>query len=330
MSFAILRATLLVATAALSFNTTAAQRTFVSTSGSDANTASNCSNTLPCRGFTAALTVTDSGGEIIVLSSGGYGPVTIDKSVSIIAPDGVYAGISVFSGNGITIATAGVNVVLRGLSVNRLGGTGNGVHMTDGASLAVRDCTLTNFSGASGSTGLLVSGSVQVRLIDSLLQGNAYGATLINGPTVLVSGSRFLAGANGLYANSGRVHVSRSEVSGNTSRGFYVTVGTATQAEVNIKDSVASGNDRGVLVTSNDGTGTALVTVSNSLISGNITAGLQVSSIGAKLVASGNKVSHNGTGLSQGSSGVLQSTGDNTVTDNTTNASGTITPLTNM
>ena len=80
MSCAVLRATLLVATAALAFSANAAQRTFVATSGSDANTASNCSNTAPCRGFSAALTVTDSGGEIIVLSSGGYGAVTIDKA----------------------------------------------------------------------------------------------------------------------------------------------------------------------------------------------------------------------------------------------------------
>ncbi|MBI3150337.1 MAG: hypothetical protein HYZ17_17675 [Betaproteobacteria bacterium] len=123
----------------------AAQRTFVATSGSDANTASNCSNTLPCRGFTAALTVTDSGGEIIVLSSGGYGPVTINKSVSIIAPEGIYAGISVFSGNGITIATAGVNVVLRGLSINRLAGIGSGIDMTGGDSLVVQNCVVTNF-----------------------------------------------------------------------------------------------------------------------------------------------------------------------------------------
>ena len=46
------------------------------------------------------FTVTDSGGEIVVLSSGGYGPVLINKSVSIIAPEGIYAGISVFSGSG--------------------------------------------------------------------------------------------------------------------------------------------------------------------------------------------------------------------------------------
>ncbi len=47
------------------------QRTFVSTSGDDANTASLCSAVNPCRSFGAALTVTNTNGEIIALTSGG-------------------------------------------------------------------------------------------------------------------------------------------------------------------------------------------------------------------------------------------------------------------
>ena len=84
---------------------TGAQRTFVASVGSDAGP---CSITAPCRGFAAAVTKTSAGGEVIVLDSAGYGAVTITKSVSIIAPPGVYAGISVFSGNGITVNAPGV------------------------------------------------------------------------------------------------------------------------------------------------------------------------------------------------------------------------------
>ena len=69
-----------------------AQRTFVASSGNDANV---CSLTLPCRGFAAAVAQTTAGGEVIVLDSGGYGPVTITQSVSLIAPAGVYGGITV-------------------------------------------------------------------------------------------------------------------------------------------------------------------------------------------------------------------------------------------
>jgi hypothetical protein len=95
---------MLVAFAASSAS--AIPRTFVASSGKDTHA---CTRAQPCRGFAAALALTDAGGEIVVLDSAGYGPVTIDKSVSIVAPPGVYAGISVLSGDGITINTPGVN-----------------------------------------------------------------------------------------------------------------------------------------------------------------------------------------------------------------------------
>ena len=68
----------------------AAQRTFVSTKGVD-NPA--CSLAAPCRAFRRNCS-DESGGEVIVLDSGGYGPVSITQSVSVVAPAGVYAGIS--------------------------------------------------------------------------------------------------------------------------------------------------------------------------------------------------------------------------------------------
>ncbi len=332
MSCAVLRATLLVATAALAFSANAAQRTFVATSGSDANTASNCSTTAPCRGFSAALTVTDSGGEIIVLSSGGYGAVTIDKSVSIIAPEGVYAGISVFSGNGITIATAGVKVVLRGLSINRLGGGGRGISMTAGSSLVVQNCVVTNFSSDSG---VYVAGTTQVRLLDSLLQGNYSGAHFASGPSVLVSNSRFVGNAaNGLVASASgagvttKVEVSRSEASGNSSVGYYAGDASSGRVEFSLKDSVASENTYGVYVDSLGGVSVASVT--GSLTSGNGGAGLLASGSGAKLVASGNTITRNGVGLYQISSAVLESAGDNVVRYNSITTTGTITAISKM
>ncbi len=310
-----------------------AQRTFVSTSGSDANTASNCSTTSPCRGFTAALTVTDTGGEIIVLSSGGYGAVTINKSVSLIAPEGIYAGISVFSGAGITIATAGVNVVLKGLAINGLGGS-YGIHMTSGNSLVVQNCVIANFA-VPGLSGLYVAGTARVRLLDSLLQANYIGAHFSGGASVLVSRSRFLdSGEHGLYASATgagvvtRVEVLQSEASGSDNVGFYPTSNDSGRAELNLKDSVASRNASGVNVYASGGT--ALARVSNSLISGNTLYGLRVAGSGAKLVAAGNRVTDNALGLFQTSSGVLQSTGDNTLSDNTTATTGTITSLANI
>src|SRR5579871_1161487 len=57
-------------------------RSFVATTGNDANT---CSASAYCRTFTRALAVTNSGGEIVVVNSGGYGPATITQAVVITA-----------------------------------------------------------------------------------------------------------------------------------------------------------------------------------------------------------------------------------------------------
>ena len=311
------------------------QRAYVSAlTGNDSNTATNCQATAPCRWFAGAISVVSSGGEIVAMDSGAYGTVTIAKSIAIIGAPGVYAGITVFAGDGITIATAGVNVVLRGLTINSLGSSGSGIYMTAGNSLVVQNCVIANF-GASGSSGLRVAGTMRVHLLDSLLQGNYYGANFSGGASVLVSASRFLDnGENGLYASAAgagvvtRVEVSRSEASGNDNVGFFPIASDSGRAELNVKDSVASRNNSGVNAYASGAT--ALARVSNSLLSGNTGYGLRVAGSGAKLVAAGNRVTDNGIGLFQTASGVLQSTGDNTVTDNTTNATGTISSLSNM
>ncbi|KAB2842096.1 MAG: hypothetical protein F9K47_09860 [Burkholderiales bacterium] len=308
------------------------QRAYVSAlTGNDSNTATNCQATAPCRWFAGAISVVSSGGEIVAMDSGAYGTVTITKSIAIVSAPGVYAGITVFSGDGIIIATAGIDVVLRGLTINGLGGD-NGVHMSAGNSLTMQNCAITNFT----TTGLYVSGSSRVRLLDSLLRGNGNGAYFLHGPRVLVSGSRFLdntyIGLRGGASGAGvvtRVEVNRSEASGNTlNAGFYANADTGGRTEFNLKDSNASRNAHGV--ETNSDTGAALARVSNSLISGNTSDGLYAHGSGAKLVAAANRVTDNGVGLLQSSSATFQSTGDNTVTDNTTNFSGTIASLANM
>jgi hypothetical protein len=123
-----------------------AQRTFVASTGVDNP---NCQITTPCRSFAAAITATSSGGEIIVQDSAGYGIVTITKSVSIIAPPGVYAGIRVFAGfDGVTVNAPFATVVLRGLSINGQGGA-NGILFQQGRRLRIENCVISNM-GAQG------------------------------------------------------------------------------------------------------------------------------------------------------------------------------------
>src|SRR5688500_14707459 len=73
-------------------------RTFVPTSGNDANP---CSHPQPCRNFAAAITKTTPGGDVVALTSGGYGPVSIGMAVTLVGAPGVHAAITSTSGNAI-------------------------------------------------------------------------------------------------------------------------------------------------------------------------------------------------------------------------------------
>jgi len=335
----------------LSLDALAAQRTFVSTAGSDSNTASNCSNTLPCRGFTAALTVTDSGGEMIVKDSGGYGPVAINKSVSIIAPDGLYSGISVPSGVGVSIATAGVKVVLHGLTINSLGGV-HGISMSDGSELTVENCHISNFAG-DGYRGLLVGTPATVSVLHTRFLDNTIGADFESGAQALVQDSTFSGGAYGIiaYANGGdttNVNVNRtaSSFSGSgyhayaesggvstmsisnsiahgNSTGFHAYALDAGTVVLDVQDSAASANIDGGAV--DTGGGTVRASFTRNLITRNSSHGLTANA-GAALTASANTLRENGTGMAQSGGALFRSTADNVVVDNGAASSGTITP----
>jgi hypothetical protein len=57
-----------------------ATRTWVSGVGDDANA---CTRTAPCKTFAGAISKTASGGEINCIDPGGFGAVTITKSITI-------------------------------------------------------------------------------------------------------------------------------------------------------------------------------------------------------------------------------------------------------
>jgi len=310
----------------------AAQRTFVSTTGSDSNTASNCSNTAPCRGFAAALTVTDSGGEIIVLNSGGYGSVTIGQSVSINAPDGVYAGISVSSGNGITVATAGVQVSLRGLTINRLAGSGHGISMTAGNSLVIDNCTVKGFAGGNG---VYVAGVPRVKILDTLAANNSYGAVLDGVSDGVVSRSRFFDSTYvGLLVTAtvamttSKVTVFESEASGSNT-GFYADAGAGGDSLLVVQHSVSRNfAHAGAKAYGSDGT--ARLVVSDSLLTalpGGSSICLRAEGGGGELAASGNTFAYCHTGLENALSALVRSTGDNKPFGVTTLTLGTITSV---
>src|SRR3569833_2644167 len=79
-----------------------ATRTWVSGVGDDANP---CSRTAPCKTFAGAISKTAAAGEINCLDPGGFGAVTVAKSMTISCEAGT-AGVLVSGTNGIVGAGA--------------------------------------------------------------------------------------------------------------------------------------------------------------------------------------------------------------------------------
>ncbi len=223
-----------------------AQRTFVASYGSPANTAFNCSIAKPCRALSEAIGVTNSGGEVIVLDSAGYGSVTVDKAVSLISPPGIYAGISVFSGNdGVTVNAPGATVVLRGLSINGQGGN-RGIFFQAGARLRVENCVVSGM-GMTGISHTAAGGELIV--IDTLVRDNAQTGILVQ------------ADANTL--------IDHTRIEHNAGDGIGI-VATAALTVATIRNSVMASNGQGGLAAFRPpGSSLTQVVVEDSILSMN-------------------------------------------------------------
>ena len=170
-----------------------ATRTWVSGVGDDVNP---CSRTAPCKTFAGAISKTFIGGEIDALDPGGFGTVTITKSITI---DGgsAFGSILASGTNGVNI-NAAVNandpqrrVTLRRLSINGTGASGaigtstgiRGVNVsTNGiARLNVEDTYIQNFT----TVGIDVvtaegAGGARVSIKDTNITNTGIGLQAIN------------------------------------------------------------------------------------------------------------------------------------------------------
>jgi hypothetical protein len=259
-----------------------ATRTWVSGVGDDANP---CSRTAPCKTFPGAISKTAAGGEINVLDPGGFGVVTITKSIAIVN-DGSLGGVLAAGTNGIIINTPGVHVVLRGLDINGAGTGLDGIRFLQGGSLTVEDCRIYGFTGNGIEAAHGVGSAMFVR--DTTITGNGDGGILVKGAGDAVLNNVRLQrnGVVGLRVTAGEVMVRNSVVAGNTGHGINANPGGV----VNIDNSVISGNELAGLRTA----GTAVLRVGNSTIVGN-TNGLQAVDSSAIVSLGNNAVAGNGT-----------------------------------
>lgn len=249
-----------------------ATRTWVSGVGDDVNP---CSRTAPCKTFAGAISKTAASGVISVLDPGGFGAVTITKSITI-ENDGAVAGILSAGTNGIIINAAQTDkVVLRGLSIDGAGTGLDGIRFLKGGSLTVERCNINgvtqkgiNFipNGEAGTvTPSLVVTDTQIHNAADPTNGGAIAIAATNGATarVLLQNVQMTRSQFGLRVNApARVTVRNSSASNNDLNGFQASGAGATMV---IDDSDAS-NNNGTAVASLSG---AVVTLSRTMIANN-------------------------------------------------------------
>jgi hypothetical protein len=173
-----------------------ATRTWVSGVGDDVNP---CSRTAPCKTFAGAISKTAANGEINCLDPGGFGTVTIIKSLAIVC-DGIGGSVLASGTNGIVVRAGDKDkVLLSGLDIHG-GGTGiNGIRVLSAKSVVIRNSVVQAFS-TPGSHGISVEGPAAVTVEGNAIVNNTTG---LSGP-VISGGDNLLAGngSDGQFAST--------------------------------------------------------------------------------------------------------------------------------
>ena len=269
-----------------------ATRTWVSGVGDDANP---CSRTAPCKTFAGAISKTAAGGEINVLDPGGFGAVTITKSITI-SSEGFEAGVLVSGTNGIIVNAANTDVVvLRGLDIEGLGTGLSGIKVLAVGALYVEKCTINHFTqnGINFVPTSATASTSQIHVTDTIVRNNtgaSSGGILVKpGTNVTAIGeierTQLRNNQFGLrIEDNSTVTAKDTTAIGNTGNGFIaVSVGGPTN--LNLNACVASSN-----------TGSGVKSDNNTNATVRLAQCIIVNNTGGGLVSGGGKtISFTGT-----------------------------------
>ena len=247
-----------------------ATRTWVSGVGDDANP---CSRTAPCKTFAGAISKTATGGEISVLDPGGFGAVTITKSITING-EGTLAGILAAGTVGIIInPTSTSTVVIRNISIVGAGTGTDGIRILNGAKIIIEKVSINGFINQGIDINPSTAGlAQQVMVHDSNIRLNTQqGIQVLPSGTatvqLMVSNSTISGhGASGIdVAGNNNSATVTNTVLTNNNPGLQVQ---ATSSEMFCESCTISNNTTGIQ-SGVGGVATPVVRVSNCTISNN-------------------------------------------------------------
>lgn len=261
-----------------------ATRTWVSGVGDDANP---CSRTAPCKTFAGAISKTAAHGEINTIDPGGFGAVTITKSITIDGGGGHTSSILASLTNGV-IVNAGANdvVQLRNIDINGVGSGLNGIRFLAGAALIVENVKIFGFTQrAIDFQPPATSRLVVLRSTITDMRGASAGGIIVQ-PGAAGVAVVDIVGVNASLATEGLRVRDRTIANVQDSVMTHNTVGAIAQCAtaacaINLERSMLSDNSTGVSASG----AFAVVRLSNVGIYGNTTG---ISAAGGAIISFGN------------------------------------------
>ena len=250
-----------------------AQRTWVSGVGDDANP---CSRTAPCKTWAGAISKTGAGSEIDALDPGGFGSVTITKSITIDGGGGQVASTLVGANtNGFVVAAGATDVVVI-KNVRFQGGLGNGgspgnaginaIRFLTGLKLVVENCEIYGFNANGIDIANTTAGNFTAITNTQIMNVANVGVFVESAGTsqVDISEARIYATNFGVStAANNTVVVSRSVISKAATQGVHADA----NGTVALNDNVISFSALGV------GGGGNLKSFNNNAFFGNVSNG---------------------------------------------------------
>lgn len=291
-----------------------ATRTWVSGVGDDVNP---CSRTAPCKTFAGAISKTFIGGEIDALDPGGFGAITITKSITIDGASG-FASVLASGTTGVIINLTNASdperrVTLRRLSINGTGASGaigqrtgvKGVSILQGTAgltttVHVENCYIQNFTQEGINVNVGSSSFVSIK--DTNIQNCNVGVNF-------TSSTGFLVG------DLDRVRVEKMTGNG-------VVYGTNSFGTLRGSWVVSNGTDG---VSMGSGNISGRVNLDGCIVNNNGSAGVRSGGAGSSLIISNTSIQANSTGAATGG-GALESHGNNQISNNGA-AGSAFTPL---
>ncbi|HEX8475877.1 MAG TPA: right-handed parallel beta-helix repeat-containing protein [Pyrinomonadaceae bacterium] len=281
--------------AATSFAQAQATRTWVSGVGDDVNP---CSRTAPCKTFAGAISKTAASGEISVLDPGGFGALTITKSITVNG-EGTLAGVlNALTTGFIVNATSTDTVNIRYVSINAPGNGTDGIRILQAKNVNIEEVSI------AGNTGegieINETSDVNVLIRNSTIRNNTTTGVLV--------------ATSGGFA---KVVLDRVSITGSG-----VGVRGRSGSRISMLGCTVSGNTTGVQAEAQTGGSLAVINIEHSQITQNAGVGVQAGG-GLAVTLSIARISdcqitnNGGAGVTEGANGQVDTYQNNEIIGNT-------------